>query len=86
MRSLLTLIMLAVLVLVVGCLPTTPTEAGWGALALGLVCVLLGLWASFSLFKVEGEKPAAWFALGAGGLIGGGLMALGAWWLGWWGK
>jgi hypothetical protein len=86
MRSLLTLILLAVPVLMVGCLPTTPPEAGVGALLLGLCCVLGALYISYNAFKIEGRKPAAWFVLGAGCLIGGGFLALGARWLGWWGQ
>jgi hypothetical protein len=86
MRSFLTLIVLAVPVLVVGCLPTTPAEAGVGWLLLGLCCVLSGLGASAKMYKIEGKKPAAWIFLGATSLIGGGFIALGAWWLGWWGQ
>jgi hypothetical protein len=86
MRSFLILIVLAVPVLVVGCLPTTPTEAGVGVLMLGLCCVLCGLSASVKLYQFEGKKTAAWIFLGVTSLIGGGFMALGAWWLGWWGQ
>ena len=86
MRSFRTLIVLAVPVLVVGCLPTTPAEAGVGALLLGLFCVLGGLGASVKAFTIEGRKLAAWVVLGVTSLIGGGFIALGAWWLGWWGQ
>jgi hypothetical protein len=82
----LTIIILAVPVLVVGCLPTGPTEARVGVLLLGGGCVLAGLQISIDLYKVEGKKPAAWFVLGTGFLIGGGLMTLGARWVGWWGQ
>jgi hypothetical protein len=69
------------------CLPlTTPTEAGSMALLLGLVLILFNLCASFRLFKIEGEKATGWFILGFLSLIGGGLIVLGAWWLGWWGN
>jgi hypothetical protein len=79
-------LILAVPVLVVGCLPTGPTEAGVGVLLLGAGCVLSGLQISSDLYKVEGKKPAAWFVLGACCLIGVGLMALGTRWVGWWGQ
>jgi hypothetical protein len=82
MRSFLTLILLALPVLVVGCLPTTPAEAGVGAMLLGFCCVLGALYISYNAFKIEGRKPAAWFALVVGCLIGGGFLALGARWLG----
>jgi hypothetical protein len=87
MKRILTVIILAVPVLVVGCLPTTPAEAGVGVVLLGLGPVLTGLLCSYHLFKVEGErKTAARFFLGGLFLIGGGLMALGARWAGWWGQ
>jgi hypothetical protein len=86
MRSVRTLIVLAVSVLVVGCLPTTPTEAGVGVLLLGLCCLLSGWSVSVKLYQIEGKKPAAWIFLGVTTLIGGGFIALGARWLGWWGQ
>ena len=55
-------------------------------LLLGFGCLLASLQVSTDLYKVEGKKPAAWFVLGAGLLIGGGLIALGARWVGWWGQ
>jgi hypothetical protein len=85
-RSFRTLIVLGVAILVAGCLPTTPAEAGVGALLLGFCCVLGALYISYNAAKVEGRKPAAWVALGTGLLIGGGFITLGGWWLGWWGK
>jgi hypothetical protein len=81
-----TVMILAVPVLVVGCLPTTPAEAGVGVLFLGVGGVLWGLGISSELYKVEGKKPVAWFVLSAGFLLGGGLIALGARWAGWWGQ
>jgi hypothetical protein len=72
-----TVMILAVPVLVVGCLPTTPAEAGVGVLFVGVGCVLWGLGISSELYKVEGKKPVALFVLGAGLLLGGGLIALG---------
>jgi hypothetical protein len=79
MRWFRTVILLAVPVLAVGCLPTTPGEAGVGLLlALGFGCVLTGLGYSSKLLKVEESKTAARFFLGALFLIGGGLIALGA--------
>jgi hypothetical protein len=42
---------------------------------------------SSAVYKVERKKLAAWFVvLGASFLIGGGLMALGGRWAGWWGQ
>jgi hypothetical protein len=82
-----TIMILAVPVLVVGCLPTTPAEAGVGVFLLGVGFVLWGLSISSALYKVERKKLAAWFVvLGACFLIGGGLMALGGRWAGWWGQ
>jgi hypothetical protein len=88
MRRFLTGIILAVPVLVVGCLPPTgPTEAGEGVVLLGAGFVLWGLAISSALFKVERKKLAALIVvLGACFLIGGGLMALGGRWAGWWGQ
>jgi hypothetical protein len=86
MRWFHTVILLAVPVLAVGCLPTTPAEAGVGVVALGFGCVLTGLGLSSKLFKVEERKTAARFFLGALFLIGGGLIALGARLAGWWGQ
>jgi hypothetical protein len=76
----------AILLAVPGCLPTTPAVAGVGVLLLGGGCLLAGLGISSELYKVKRKKPAAWFVLGAGFLIGGGLMALGARLVGWWGQ
>jgi hypothetical protein len=88
MRRSLTLILLAVPVLVTGCLPTTSSvEAGVGVFLLGGGFVLWGLAISSALFTVERKKLAALLVvLGACFLIGGGLMALGARWAGWWGQ
>lgn len=93
MRWLRTVILLAVLVSAVGCLPTTtPEEAGVGVVLLGFACVLpalgllAGLGLSLDLSKVKERKTALMFFLGACFLIGGGLIALGGWWAGWWGQ
>jgi hypothetical protein len=86
MRWFHTVILLAVPVLAVGCLPTTPAEAGVGVVLLGFAFVLTGLGLSSKLFKVEERKTAARFFLGALFLIGGGLIALGARLAGWWGQ
>jgi hypothetical protein len=86
MRWLHAVILLAVLVLAVGCLPTTPVEAGVGVVILGSCFVFTGLLCSLELLKVKERKMAARFFLGACFLIGGGLIALGAWWAGWWGQ
>jgi hypothetical protein len=86
MRWFHTVILLAVPVLAVGCLPTTPAEVGVGVVLLGFVCVLTGLGLSSKLFKVEERKTAARFFLGALFLIGGGLIALGGRLAGWWGQ
>ena len=86
MKRFLSVIILATPVLVAGCLPMTPAEAGARLLlCLGGGCVL-GLRFGIVLFQVEGKKPAAWFVLGACLLIGGGLIALGGWGIGWWGQ
>jgi hypothetical protein len=87
MRWFHTVILLAVPVLAVGCLPTTPAEAGVGVVMLGFACLLPGLGLISQWFKVEeGKKRAAGFFLGACFLIGGGLIALGARLAGWWGQ
>ena len=87
MRWFHTVILLAVPVLAVGCLPMTPAEAGMGlSLALGFSCVLTGLRYSPQLLKVEESKTAARVFLGALFLIGGGLIAVGGWLAGWWGQ
>ncbi len=87
MRWFHTVILLPVPILAVGCLPTTPGEAGVGlSLALGFSCVLTGLRYSSKLLKVEESKTAARSFLAALFLIGGGLIALGAWLAGWWGQ
>jgi hypothetical protein len=82
-----TVILLAVLVLTVGCLPTTPAEAGVGVSLLGGAFVLWGLAISSALFTVERKKLALLFlVLGACFLIGGGLIAIGGRLAGWWGQ
>jgi hypothetical protein len=86
MRWFHTVILLAVPVLAVGCLPTTPAEAGVGVVLLGFGFVLPGLGLISKLLKVEERKTAARFFLGAVFLIGGGLIALGARLAGWWGQ
>ena len=86
MRWFHTVILLAVPVLAVGCLPTTPAEAGVGVVVMGFGCVLTGLGYSSKLLKVEENKTAARFILGALFLIGGSLIALGARLAGWWGQ
>jgi hypothetical protein len=87
MRRFLTGIILAVPVLVAGCLPIGPTEAGEGVILLGAGFVLWGLAISSALFKVERKKLAALIVvLGAFFLIGGGLITLGGRWAGWWGQ
>jgi len=86
LRWLHAVILLAVLVLAVGCLPTTPVEAGVGVVTLGSGFVFTGLLCSLELLKVKERKMAARFFLGACFLIGGGLIALGAWWAGWLGQ
>ena len=86
MRWFRTVIVLPVPVLVVGCLPTTPAEAGVGVVLLGFAFVLPGLGLSSKLLKVKERKTAARFFLGALFLIGGGLIALGARLAGWWGQ
>jgi len=60
-----TVILLSVPVLAVGCLPTTPVEAGVGVAVIGFSCVLIGLVLSSALLKVEERKTAARFFLGA---------------------
>jgi hypothetical protein len=72
MRWFRTVILLAVLVLTVGCLPpTTPTEAGAGVSLLGGAFVLWGLGISSALFTVERKKLAALLVvLGACFLLG----------------
>jgi len=85
MRWFHTVILLAVPVLAVGCLPTTPAEVGVGVMLLGFGPVLTGLLCSLELLKVKERKTAARFFLGALFLIGGGLIALGGWLAGWWG-
>ena len=86
MRLFHTVILLAVPFLAVGCLPTTPAEAGVGVVVMGFGCVLTGLGYSSKLLKVEENKTAARFILGALFLIGGSLIALGARLAGWWGQ
>ena len=86
MRWFHTVILLAVLVFAVGCLPTTPAEAGVGVVVLGFGCVLAGFGLSLELFKVEERKTAARFFLGACFLIGCGLIAMGGRLAGWWGQ
>jgi hypothetical protein len=87
MRWFRTVILLAVSVLTVGCLPTTPAEAGVGVVLLGFAFVLPGLGLISQWFKVqEGKKGAATLFLGASFLIGGGLIAVGGWLAGWWGQ
>jgi hypothetical protein len=86
MRWFHTVILLAVPVLAVGCLPTTSAEAGVGVVVLGFGCVLAGLGLSSELFKVVERKTAARFFLGPVFLIGCGRIALGARWAGWWGQ
>jgi hypothetical protein len=93
MRWFHTVILLPVLVLAVGCLPTTtPVEAGVGVVVLGFACVLpalgllVGLGLSSDLSKVKERKTALVFFLGACFLIGGGLIAIGGWLAGWWGQ
>jgi hypothetical protein len=84
MRWFRTVIVLPVPVLVVGCLPTTPAEAGVGVVMLGLSCVLAGLGFSLTLFTVPKErKTAAMFVVGVCFLIGGGLIAVGVRLAGW---
>ena len=89
MRWFHTVILLAVPVLAVGCVPITPitpAEAGENlVLALGFGCVLTGLSLGPKLLKVEERKMAARFLV-ALLLIGGGLIALGGWLAGWWGQ
>jgi hypothetical protein len=65
MRWFHTVILLSVPVLAVGCLPTTPVEAGVGVAVIGFSCVLIGLVLSSALLKVEERKTAARFFLGA---------------------
>ena len=87
MRWFHTVILLAVPVLAVGCLPMTPGEMGERLLlVLGFSCVLTGLGYSSKLLKVEENKTAARFILGALFLIGGSLIALGGRLAGWWGQ
>jgi hypothetical protein len=87
MRWFHTVILLAVLVLTVGCLPMTPAEAGFGVFLLGFGFVVWGLGLSSALFTVERKKLAALLVvLGACFLIGGGLIALGGRMAGWWGQ
>ena len=87
MRWFQTVILLAVPVLAVGCLPTTSAEAGVGVVLLGFGFVLPGLGLISQWFKVqEGKKGAARLFLGASFLIGGGLIAVGGWLAGWWGQ
>ena len=87
MRWFRTVILLAVPVLAVGCLPTTPAEAGVGVVLLGFGFVLPGLGLISQWFQVqEGKKWAARLFLGACFLIGGGLIAWGGWLAGWWGQ
>jgi hypothetical protein len=86
MRWFHTVILLAVVVLAVGCLPTTPAEAGVGVVMLGFFCVLASLGLSLELFKVKERKTALRFFLVACFLIGGGLIAMGGRLAGWWGQ
>jgi hypothetical protein len=86
MRWFHTVILLAFLVLAVGCLPTTTAEAGVGVVLLGFACVLPGLVLSVELLKVKERKTAARIFLVALFLIGGGLIAMGGWLAGWWGQ
>jgi hypothetical protein len=84
MRWFRTVILLAV---TVGCLPTTPAEAGVGVVLLGFGFVLPGLGLISQWFKVQdGKKGAARLFLGASFLIGGGLIAVEGWLAGWWGQ
>jgi hypothetical protein len=65
----------------------TPAEVGAGlALSLGFSCVLAGLGYGSKLLKVEESKTVARIFLLGLFLIGGGLIALGGWWAGWWGQ
>jgi hypothetical protein len=86
MRWFHTVILLPVLVLAVGCLPTTPVEAGVGVVAIGSCFVFTGLCCSWELLKVKESKTAARLFLGALFLIGSGLIAMGGWLAGWWGQ
>jgi hypothetical protein len=88
MRWFRTVILLAVPFLTVGCLPpTTSTEAGVGVVLLGFGFMLPGLGLLSQWFKVhEGKKASASLFIGASFLIGGGFIALGGWWAGWWGQ
>ena len=82
MRWFHTVILLAVPVLAVGCLPTTPAEAGVGVVMLGFACLLPGLGLISQWFKVEeGKKkgsrvlprgvfPDRWRPHCAGGPVG----------------
>jgi hypothetical protein len=87
MRWLRTVIILAAPVLTVGCLPMTPAEVGVGVVVLGFGFTLPGLGLLSQWFNVQkGKKVAASLFIGASFLIGGGLIALGARWAGWWGQ
>jgi hypothetical protein len=90
MRWFRTVILLAVPVLAVGCLPKTPAEAeaeaGVGVVLIGFCFVLTGGLSCLELLKVEESKTAARLFLGALFLIGGGLIAVGGWLAGWWGQ
>jgi hypothetical protein len=79
-------ILLAVPFLVVGCLPIKEVEAGVGLMFLGFGPLFTGLICSWELLKVQERKTAARLFLAALYLIGGGLMALGAWVAGWLGQ
>jgi hypothetical protein len=81
-----TVILLAVPVFAFGCLPTTPEDLAVGVALLGFSCVLVGLRYSSRLLKVEESKTVARLFLAAVLLIGGGLIALGGRWAGWWGQ
>ena len=80
-------ILLAVPVLAVGCLPTTPVEAGVGVVFLGVGFVIWGLGIGSALFLGDRKRLAALLVLvGACFLIGGGLIAMGGRLAGWWGQ
>ncbi len=81
-----TVILAPIPVLAVGCLPTTPEDAAVGVALIGFSCVLTGLGTGWKLWKVEESKTFARLFLVAIFLIGGGLIALGGRWAGWWGQ
>jgi len=86
MRWFHTVILVPIPFLAVGCLPTTPEDLAVGVALIGFSCVLTGLRFGLKLLKVEESKTFARLFLAALFLIGGGLIALGGWWAGWWGR